>query len=85
MPRTPATDGARSLGGRLLGPELQDVPGGRLLIVPDGVLHLVPFAALQTADGAFLSERFVLSQAPSLGVWHELRARPLGPPPARWP
>ena len=71
---------ARALGGGLLGPELQDVPGGRLLIVPDGVLHLVPFAALQTADGAFLVERFVLSQAPSLGVWHELRTRPLGRP-----
>ena len=57
------------LGDLLLGPELEDAPDGRLLVVPDGVLHRVPFAALETADGALVSGRFVLSQAPSLGVW----------------
>jgi tetratricopeptide (TPR) repeat protein len=78
-PKAAPSEAPRRLGALLLGPELQDVPGGRLLVVPDGVLHLVPFAALLTADGSIVSERFVLSQAPSLGVWHELRTRPPSP------
>jgi tetratricopeptide (TPR) repeat protein len=79
-PQAPAWPSARALGERLLGPELRSAPDGRLLVVPDGVLHLVPFAALQVGD-AFVSERFVLSQAPSLGVWHALRTRPVLPAP----
>jgi CHAT domain-containing protein len=74
-PRASPSPSARALGDLLLGPELQDAPDGRLLLVPDGALHLVPFAALPTADGPFVSERFVLSQVPSLGVWSALRAR----------
>ena len=75
-PQAPPSPSARALGALLLGPELQDAPDGHLLVVPDGILHLVPFAALETGNGAFVSERFVLSQAPSLGVWHALRTRP---------
>jgi CHAT domain-containing protein/Tfp pilus assembly protein PilF len=79
-PKAPPSASARALGDLLLGPELQDAPDGRLLVVPDGILHRVPFAALETADGAFVSERFVLSQVPSLGVLGALRARPPGSP-----
>jgi tetratricopeptide (TPR) repeat protein len=35
-PASPPSPGARSLGGLLLGPEIQDAPGSRLLLVPDG-------------------------------------------------
>lgn len=80
-PSAPLPASARSLYGALLGPELAGAAGGPLLIVPDGVLHLVPFAALGAPDGAFVSERFVLSQVPSLGAWSALRSRPLPPAP----
>jgi tetratricopeptide (TPR) repeat protein len=75
-PQAAPSDRGRTLGHLLLGPEIQDAPDGRLLVVPDGILHLVPFAALETGAGVRVSERFVLSQAPSLGVWHALRSRP---------
>jgi len=75
-PGAPPSPLARGLGDLLLGPELSGAPDGRLLIVPDGVLHGVPFAALETGDGAPVAGRFVLSQVPSLGVWQALRARP---------
>jgi len=70
---------AQELGELLLGPETAEAQGGRLVIVPDDVLHTLPFAALTTRDGVFLGERFVLSIAPSLTAWHELRARPPTP------
>jgi hypothetical protein len=44
-----------------------------LIIVPDGVLHMVPFAALRAPDGAYLGERVALSVAPSASVWHRLQ------------
>ncbi len=40
----------------------------RLLIVPDGPLHRLPFAALPLADGKRLIERFAISLAPSLRI-----------------
>lgn len=75
-PSAPPAASARSLYDALVGPELADAPDGRLLVVPDGVLHLLPFAVLVAPDGTFLSERFVLSQAPSLDAWHALASRP---------
>ncbi|MFO0874352.1 MAG: CHAT domain-containing protein [Phycisphaerales bacterium] len=48
---------------------------GRLVIVPHGPLHAIPFSALH--DGAsHLIERFECSAAPSAGVWiHAQRGR----------
>ena len=59
---------ARTLYDVLLGPELATAGGSRLLIVPDGVLFDLPFAALIDASGRFLAERHVISVAPSLGT-----------------
>ena len=59
---------ARTLYDVLLGPELGTAGGSRLLIVPDGVLFDLPFAALIDASGRFLAERHVMSVAPSLGT-----------------
>ena len=51
-------------------------PGVRHLhIIPEGVLHYVPFAALQRPDGAFLVQQYTLSVAPSISVLKLCRAR----------
>ncbi|HEX5042893.1 MAG TPA: CHAT domain-containing protein [Candidatus Polarisedimenticolaceae bacterium] len=60
-----------------LGPEVR-----RLVIVPDGILHLVPFDALRDGEGRALAERFDLTVAPSAAVWLELRTRPESHAPA---
>jgi len=56
-----------SLSGGLL----EGISARRLLILPDGPLHGVPFAALPLRDQApreLLVDRFVISSAPSLAV-----------------
>lgn len=47
----------------------------RLVIVPSGMLHAVPFAALQSQDGRFLVEQVPLVVAPSASVWEALSRR----------
>jgi tetratricopeptide (TPR) repeat protein len=72
-----ATTLARSLGARLLDSALADVgPVERIVIVPDGPLHRVPWDALRTADGHYVVERFAVTLAPSLRTLAELRNRP---------
>jgi CHAT domain-containing protein len=60
----------RGIADRLLRAE-------RLLVIPDGPLHLAPFAALvdPLAPDRLLVERLPLAYAPSLSVLAELRAR----------
>ena len=75
---------ARSLAARLIDSALTDVGGvTRLVIVPDGPLHRVPWDALRTADGRFLVERYAVTLAPSAGVLRAIRARPPNPAPLR--
>ena len=45
------------------------LPRPRLIIAPHGFLHYVPFHALETPDG-WLIDRFSISYAPSLSVFH---------------
>ena len=56
-------------------PHLQ--PGSTLVIIPDGMLRAVPFAALLDADGHYLIERTGLSLAPALAYSQpgEVRAK----------
>jgi hypothetical protein len=42
-------------------------------VVPHGLLHSVPFAALIDADGRFLNSRTALCVTPSASVWSQLR------------
>lgn len=73
---------AVSLGSVLLGEPLAGlVPGvRRLVIVPDGELHRLPFAALSPDEpGAPLVERFELSVVPSATLWLRLRESRRGP------
>ena len=47
---------------------LPDDPNDRIIFVPQGVLFLVPFAALQDEDGTYLIEQHTLLVAPSIQV-----------------
>lgn len=69
-------EASAALYADLLAMALEGVPdGARLVIVPDGPLHTLPFAALRaTAAGPALAERFELSIAPSGAVWHHWRS-----------
>jgi len=69
-----------ALGEALLGPIAERLDGRRLVIVPDGALSLVPFAALSVpgASGAgdrLLIEEHALVSAHSLSVIAAVRAR----------
>ena len=58
--------------GRLLSEALDALPPGieRLLLVPDGDLHLLPFSALrESPEAPTLAERFHLSRLPSVTLW----------------
>ncbi len=65
------------LGAALLGPAAAALGPAvtRLVLVPDDVLHRVPFAALRL-HGRYLVERYALAQAPSATVAADLWRRP---------
>jgi len=70
---------ARELGARLLDSAVARLPAAisRLVVVPDGALHRVPFDALVLADNQFVVQRFALGVAPSATVAARLwRAHP---------
>ena len=77
---------ARALGtvllqpaAELLGPEIT-----RLVVIPDGVLHRVPWDALRLADGHEAVERFAIGLAPSATIATVLRMEAKPPPSARY-
>ncbi|MFQ5604290.1 MAG: CHAT domain-containing protein [bacterium] len=47
------------------------VQDNRLIILPDGVLHRLPFGALVTNEDSFFDERYVWTKAPSLSILAE--------------
>ncbi len=69
-------DLATALYGQLLDRALTDLPKevDRLVIVPDGVLHLLPFPLLRPRrDGPLLTDRYQVSVAPSATLWWRWR------------
>ncbi|HWO04731.1 MAG TPA: CHAT domain-containing protein, partial [Methylomirabilota bacterium] len=63
---------ARALHRRLLEPARAEIHGDRLVIVPHGILHYLPFAALRSPAGRWLVEDFALSTLPSASVMRYL-------------
>ncbi|RYZ44244.1 MAG: CHAT domain-containing protein [Myxococcaceae bacterium] len=74
---------AAALYAQLLGPALRELPPrvSRLLLVPDGPLHDLAFAALrERPDGPPLMARYELALVPSASLLHHWRERPARPP-----
>ena len=69
---------ATQLGRAVLDPVVRDLPPRitRLLIVPDDVLHRIPFDALRLSDGRHAIERFTIAVVPSAAVAAALWDRP---------
>jgi len=59
---------ARALYRRLLEPARQEIRGTRVVIVPHGVLHYLPFAALRSTNGHWLVQDVAVSTLPSASV-----------------
>lgn len=76
-----ATEVAARLARALLTPVLRSLPATvtRLIVVPDGRLHRVPFDALPLEDGRPLVSRFAVSRAPSAVIALELLPRASSP------
>lgn len=69
---------ARELGAALVAPVEALLPADvtRLVLIPDGALHRLPFNALRLADNRFVIERYTLSLAPSASIAAALWNRP---------
>lgn len=74
---------ARRLGAVLLDPAIGSLARGvtRLVVIPDGPLHRVPFDVLRLADGTAAVERWAIGLAPSASLaaslWLEHAPTPL--------
>ena len=70
---------ARALAAALLEPALRELGDSvdRLILVPDGPLHRVPWDLLRLADGRYVVERYAVSVVPSAAVLAALWRRPL--------
>src|SRR3546814_7822051 len=69
-----AAVGAGGQTGELLITPLGLEPGRRLIIVPHGALHYLPFQALRV-DGQYLIQRHPIAIAPSTSIAVKLAAR----------
>jgi CHAT domain-containing protein/Flp pilus assembly protein TadD len=71
----------RDLHDLLIGPLLQHLKPGLVGIIPHGVLHYLPFAAL-TDGGQYFGDRYTLFHLPSASVlpFVQRKARPAGGP-----
>lgn len=72
LPSSPSAtrDAERNLGRMLLGKLFEATNEAKLLVIPDGPLNAVPFAALPTgaAGDTLLIDRFLIGYAPSLAL-----------------
>lgn len=80
--RAAETREAADLGRLLLGPVAERLNGRRLVIVPDGALHYIPFGSLPDDDLAPLLERHEVVYLPSASALAFQRRRLASRPPA---
>src|SRR5216683_1478516 len=66
-------DVAKQLYGLLLSSLPQEATSERLIVVPDGILHLLPFDTLHDSTGTLLLETRTISYAPASTVLSVLR------------
>lgn len=78
--RKAADDAARRLYALLLAPITAIRAKSRIIVVPDGILHLLPFDALRGPNGKYLLESSVVTYAPSGTVLQLLRSNKRTPP-----
>jgi len=71
---------AQALYRRLLEPVQAEIRGSRLVIVPHGVLHYLPFPALRSSSGKWVVEEFAMSTLPSASVLRYLTDKGVGAP-----
>ena len=69
---------AQALYRRLLEPARAEILGSRLVIVPHGVLHYLPFTALRSSSGKWVVEDFAVSTLPSASVLRYLTDKGVG-------
>jgi CHAT domain-containing protein len=69
---------AQALYNRLIEPALAEIRGTRLLIVPHGVLHYLPFATLRSRAGRWVVQDFAVSTLPSASVLRYLTDKGAG-------
>jgi CHAT domain-containing protein len=70
---------AARLYDELLAPAIRDLPSGiqKLVVVPDGPLHNLPFDALRMGrDGPPVATRFEIAVVPSATLWRHWRTSP---------
>ena len=69
---------AAAFGSALLNPALGELDRKitRLVVIPDGPLHRVPWDLLRLSDGHYLVERYAISVAPSASILAELWRHP---------
>jgi len=65
---------------RLLEPLRREIRGDRVVIVPHGVLHYLPFQALRSPAGRWAVEDFAVSTLPSASVLRYLTDKGTGAP-----
>ncbi|HTY79659.1 MAG TPA: CHAT domain-containing tetratricopeptide repeat protein [Candidatus Bathyarchaeia archaeon] len=66
---------AEALYGRLVAPARAEIRGSRVVIVPHGVLHYLPFPALRSPNGRWVVEDFAVSTLPSASVLRYLAGK----------
>jgi CHAT domain-containing protein/tetratricopeptide (TPR) repeat protein len=70
-----AIEDAQQLSKILLEPIAQEATSARLIIVPDGLLHLLPFETLRDSSGRLLVEAKTIGYVPAATILYILRNR----------
>src|SRR5271166_5412019 len=73
--KKPGAEEAKQLHAFLVQPIPETSTGKRLVVVPDGILNLLPFEALRNSQGQYLLTSAAISYAPSATVLDALRRR----------